>query len=187
MISPTQFKTGIVIKYNNKLYTVVSYQHVKPGKGPAYYRTKLKGLDNDSVIENTFRSDEKIETAFIDEKKLAYLYNDGEMYHFMDQESYDQLPLSSEICKDITNFMTEGVEITASIANNKIISVSLPNFVELNVTGAEPGAKGDTAKSTASKNVTLETGADITVPNFINEGDKIRIDTRTSEYAGKAK
>lgn len=187
MISPTQFKTGMVIKYDNKLYTIVSYQHVKPGKGPAYYRTKLKGLDHDAVIENTFRSDEKIETAFIDEKKLTYLYNDGDMYHFMDQESYEQLPLSKEICKDIIDFMTDGTEVTASVANNKIISVSLPNFVDLNVAKAEPGAKGDTAKSTASKNITLETGAEIMVPNFINQGDKIRIDTRTKAYAGKAK
>jgi len=187
MISPTQFKAGIVIKYNNRLYTILSYQHVKPGKGPAYYRTKLKGLDNDAVIENTFRSDEKIETAFIDEKKLTYLYSDGDMYHFMDQESYEQVPLSKDMCQNIADFMPEETEITASIANNKIISVSLPNFVNLNVAKAEPGARGDTAKSTASKNVTVETGANIMVPNFINEGDKIRIDTRTSEYAGKAK
>lgn len=187
MISPTQFKAGMVIKYDNKLYTIIRYQHVKPGKGPAYYRTKLKGLDNDVVIENTFRSDEKIETAFIDEKKLTYLYNDSDMYHFMDQESYEQIPIANNMCQSIANFIIEGAEITASVANNKIISVSLPNFVELNVTKAEPGARGDTAKSTALKNVTLETGVNMMVPNFIIEGDKIRIDTRTKQYAGKAK
>ena len=187
MISPTQFKAGMVIKYDNKLYTIVSYQHVKPGKGPAYYRTKLKGLENDAVIENTFRSDEKVEMAFIDEKKMTYLYNDSDMYHFMDQESYEQVPINAKKCEDMADFISEGTEVTASVVNNNIISVSLPNFVELKVAKAEPGAKGDTAKSTALKNVTLETGANIMVPNFINEGDKIRIDTRTKEYAGKAK
>jgi elongation factor P len=187
MISPGQFKSGMVIKLGGKLYTIVSYQHVKPGKGPAYYRTKLKGLDNESVIENTFRSDEKIETVFIDEKKLTYLYNDGHIYHFMDQETYEQVPIEANMCQDIADFLMESAEVNASLANNKIMSVNLPNFVDLKVIKAEPGAKGDTAKSTALKKVTLESGAQIMVPMFINEGDKIRIDTRTKEYSQKAK
>ncbi len=187
MISPTQFKAGIVIKVDNKLFSITSYQHVKPGKGPAYYRTKLKNLKTGVIIEKTLRSDEKIENVFVEEKKLTYLYHDHEIYYFMDQENYEQLPLNKNVCGDILDFLIENTEVTATIAESEIISLNLPNFIELRIKHTEPGAKGDTAKSTSTKTALLENGAEIQVPIFINEGDKIKIDTRIKQYAGKAK
>lgn len=187
MISPTQFKSGIVIKVDDKLYSIISYQHVKPGKGPAYYRTKLKSVESDAIIEKTFRSEQKVKKAFLEEKKLTYLYKHDNLYHFMDQTTYEQLAINKSVCEDIIDYLKDGTEVIALTVDGKMIQVSLPNFIELKVKYTEPGFKGNTAKSTSGKMAILETGAKIQVPLFINEGDEVKLDTRTKEYVSKAK
>ena len=187
MISPNQFKSGIVIKLDGELYSIINYQHVKPGKGPAYYRTKLKSIKNETTIERTFRSNDKINEVFLDEKKLTYLYNNHDIYYFMDQDTYEQLPINKKKISNIVDYLAENTEVMAILSEGEIIEIKLPTFVELSIKHTEPGAKGDTAKSTATKSATLETGTRIQVPIFINKGAKIKIDTRSKQYVGKAK
>lgn len=187
MISPTQFKAGMVIKFNNQLYSILSYQHVKPGKGPAYYRTKLKNINDSTIVEQTFRSEEKIDTAYLDEKKMTFLYEEQGILHFMDSQTYEQIAINKKQCSDIIGLLSDGTEVTAVIADGKIIDITLPNFITMRVAYAEPGARGDTVKSSSTKTAELETGARVQVPLFINKGDIIKIDTRKREYVGKAK
>ncbi|MFH1856080.1 MAG: elongation factor P [Candidatus Omnitrophota bacterium] len=184
MVNANQMKAGMIIKMDNVFYQIVSYQHVKPGKGPAYMRTKLKNMDNQAVIERTFRSEEKLELAFFEEKKLIFLYSDDQMCFFMDADSYEQIHLEKDHLKESFDLMKDGQEITATLCEGKILGVELPNFITLKVVSAEGGAKGDTVKN-VNQNVRLETGGQIPVPLFIKEGDMIKIDTRTRKYISR--
>jgi len=175
----------MTIKLDGKLYSIISYQHVKPGKGPAYYRTKLKSLKDNTISERTFRAVDKVEKVLLDEKKLIYLYNHEDMYYFMDQETFEQLPVNKSQITNVIDYLKEDTEVIAVFFEGKIIDIRLPTFIELSVKYTEPGIRGDTAKSTTTKLAYLETGAKIQVPIFINKGDKIRIDTRSKQYAGK--
>ncbi|MBL7156838.1 MAG: elongation factor P [Candidatus Omnitrophica bacterium] len=185
MITARQFKNGFVIEINKALHLVLHSQHIKPGKGNAFVRVKLKNLQNGSIAERTFRPEDSFTQAFIEEKKIQYLYKDQSGYHFMDQATYEQIAIDEEKIEDSLKFLKDGMEIAASIHKDSIISISLPAFVNLKVKYTEPGIKGDTAKG-GSKPATLETDAVIKVPLFINTGDTIKIDTRTGEYSGRA-
>ena len=185
MISTKQFKSGKVIKVAGELYYIVHFQHIKPGKGGAFVRTKLKGLKSGSIIDKTFRPDETFEEAFIDQKKLQYLYRAGGNYHFMDTKTYEQIELGKDALGDCVNYLKDNSEVTASVYNNKVIGIEPPLFVTLTVTEAEPGIKGNTAKA-ATKPATLESGLIIQVPLFVNKGDAIKVDTRTGEYVERA-
>lgn len=181
MISTNQFKNGMTIVLDNSLFEIVEFQHVKPGKGGAFVRTKLKKLDTGGVVDKTFRAGEKFELAHLDHKKLQYLYSDGSDYHFMDNETYEQLQLDKKQVGSTANFMVEGMEIDASFHKGKLLSIRPPITVELKVVESEPGIKGDTAQG-ATKPVKLETGLSVNVPLFVNQGDTLKIDTRTSQY-----
>lgn len=181
MISTNQFKNGMSIVIDDKIFEIIEFQHVKPGKGGAFVRTKLKNIDSGAVIDKTFRAGEKFKTAHLQKKPMQYLYNDGSNYYFMDNTTYEQLPLSSEMVKDAKSFITEGMNVDIVFHNNNPISIKAPTFVELKVTKAEPGMKGDTAAS-GTKPVQLETGITVQAPLFINVGDVLKIDTRSGEY-----
>ena len=178
----SQFKNGLKIELDGSPFTIVYFQHVKPGKGGAFVRTKIKNLLNGRTIDRTFRSGEKAELADIEETKMQYLYNDGESLVFMDQHTYDQIPISPEVIGDQIDYMLENMSVEVLFWNGKPINVQLPNYIEAKVTKSDPGVKGDTS-SGASKPATLECGATINVPLFIKEGDVLRVDTRTGEYA----
>jgi len=182
MASTADFKNGLCIEFNNDLYTIVEFQHVKPGKGAAFVRTKLKNLKNGRVIENTFNSGVKITTARIERRPHQFLFKDDLGYHFMDSETFEQLSLMEETIEGY-QFLKEGqpVDIMYHAETETPLSVELPPFVELKVVYTEPGLKGDTATN-ASKPAKLETGAEIQVPLFINQDEVIRVDTRTSGY-----
>lgn len=185
MINANQMKAGTVIKVENELFLVVSYQHVKPGKGPAYMRTKLKHLTDESVVERTFRSEEKLELVFLEHKKLVFLYSDEHLCFFMDADSYEQVSMEKEKVKDCIELMKDGQEITATLCEEQVISVELPSFISLKVVSTEGGVRGDTVRA-VNKNAILETGAQVAVPLFIEAGDIIKVDTRTSKYIGRA-
>lgn len=188
MASTTDFRNGLCIEYNNDLYTIVQFQHVKPGKGPAFVRTKLKSLTSGKVIENTFNAGVKISVARIERRPYQFLYKDDLGYHFMHLETYEQISLEPSMI-DGKEFLKEGqeVEIVYHADAETALSCDLPPFVVMEVTYAEPGVKGDTSSSTATKPATLETGMIINVPIFINEGEKIKVDTRTKEYVERVK
>lgn len=181
MIAAGEFRNGITFEFEGNVYQVVEFQHVKPGKGAAFVRTKLKDVINGATVEKTFRPTDKMPKAHIERKDMQYLYNDGELYYFMDQETFDQLPLNQSQLGDALKFVKENDLVRILSYKNNVFGVEPPNFVELEVTETEPGIKGDTATG-ATKSATLETGATIMVPLFVNQGDKIRIDTRTGEY-----
>ncbi len=181
MIAANSLKNGNVIKVDDEFFTVVGLQHVKPGKGPAYMKVKLKNLIKGTVIEKTFRSTEKVEDVYIERKPMQYLYNNGDEYVFMDQENYEQISLSADYIGDSANLLKEGEILEVQFFQDKPISVIMPTFVELKVTHTDPGVKGDTV-SGAMKPATLETGITINVPLFINEGDVIKVDTRENTY-----
>jgi len=185
MYSTPDFRKGLRIELGNEPYVIVDFQHVKPGKGGAFVRTKLKNLLNGRVVDKTFRSGEKVGKPDMEEKEMQFLYKDDE-YHFMDNSSYEQIALSGEVIGDSRNFLQENTNVTILFYQNRPINLELPIFVELEVVEAEPGVKGDTA-SGASKPVTVETGAKIQVPLFIEEGDRLKIDTRTGEYIERVK
>lgn len=188
MATTSDFRNGLCIEHNGKLYTIVQFQHVKPGKGAAFVRTKLKNLDNGKVIENTFNAGVKINTVRIERRPHQFLYKDDTGYHFMHQETFEQIMLPEELVEGY-DLMKEGqnVEIVVHAENESVLSCELPPFVELEVTYTEPGLKGDTASSSALKPATLETGVSINVPLFISIGEKIKIDTRTREYSERVK
>ncbi|AEE95963.1 MAG: elongation factor [Clostridiales bacterium] len=181
MITAGDFRKGMTVEIDGQVYTVVDFLHVKPGKGAAFVRTKIKNVITGAVLERTFNPTEKFEQAHIERKEMQYLYNDGELYYFMDVETYEQLPLNKDKVEDALKFIKENMTVTIKFYKGEAFSVEPPNFVELEVVQTDPGFKGDTATG-GSKPATLETGAVIQVPLFVNTGDKIRIDTRTGEY-----
>jgi len=181
MISTNQFKNGKAIKLEGTLFLIVSFQHIKPGKGGAFVRVRLKNLKLGTTLDKTFRSGEKFDEAFIDEEKLQYLYRSGKTYHLMNTKTYEQVELDDDILGDCIQYVKENDEVTVSVHDGKIIAVRPPLFVELEVTQTEPGIKGDTAKG-GTKPATLETGLSTQVPLFVNQGDIIKVDTRTGGY-----
>jgi len=181
MISTSDFRTGLTILLDGDVYAVVDFQHVKPGKGAAFVRTKLKNLKSGGVTERTFRAGEKVERAVMDRREMQYLYNAGDDYLFMDNETYEQLTVSKEQLGNDVKYLKENMNIGIMLYQNEIFGIELPYSVELTVAHTEPGIKGDTA-SGGSKPATLTTGLVVQVPFFINIGDELRIDTRTGEY-----
>ena len=185
MISAGEFRNGVTFELDGNVFQVVEFQHVKPGKGAAFVRTKLKNVITGGVVEKTFRPTEKMPKAHIDRKTMQYLYEDGGLYYFMDLETYEQIPLSADQVGDSLKFVKENEEVLLLFYKGSVFGIEPPNFVELEITDTEPGFKGDPATG-ASKPATLETGAIVNVPLFVGPGEKIRIDTRTGEYMERA-
>ena len=185
MISASDFRNGVTFDMDGKVMQIVEFQHVKPGKGAAFVRVKMKNVMTGAVTETTFNPTAKYPTAYIERKKLEYSYNDGGIYYFMDMETYDMTAVNESELSDGFKFVKENEECTILSYNGNVFSVEPPNFVTLEITKTDPGFKGDTATNTL-KPATLETGAEIRVPLFINEGDMIRVDTRTGEYLERA-
>ena len=184
-VDTSRFRNGLKIILEGQPCSIVYFQHVKPGKGGAFVRTRVKNLLNGRILEKTFRSGERVEEADIEERRMQYLYRDGESLIFMDQESYDQIPMDGVVLGDALRFLKEDTSVEAMFWNGKPVSVELPPFVELAVAKTDPGVKGDTA-SGATKPATLETGAAVQVPLFIQEGEVLRIDTRSAAYVERA-
>ena len=185
MISAGEFRNGITFEFEGNVYQVVEFQHVKPGKGAAFVRTKMKNVITGAVVERSFNPTEKVEKAHIERKDMEYIYEDGGLYYFMDQDTFEQIPLTFDQVEDAIRFMKEETMATVRFFKGKAFSVEAPNFVVLEVTDTEPGFKGDTTSNT-TKPATLETGYQISVPLFINIGDKIRVDTRDGSYMSRA-
>jgi len=181
MISAGEFRNGVTFELDGNVFQIVEFQHVKPGKGAAFVRTKLKNVITGGVVEKTFRPTEKMPKAHIERKDYEYLYSDGDLFYFMDQESYEQMPLNSEQLGDSLKFVKENMVVKVLSYKGNVFGVEPPTFVELEVTDTEPGFKGDTSTG-ATKPATLETGATIMVPLFVDQNDVIRVDTRTGEY-----
>jgi len=184
-LSINEIKSGVTILVDGEVYVVIETQHVKPGKGAAFVRAKLRNLKNSNIQEKTFRGDEKIEEAFVEEKKLQYLYASGKMYHFMDQENFEEIAISEDNIGDKKKFLKDNLEVSGYFYKNETLNINLPNFIEFKIIHTEPGIKGDTAKS-GTKPAQIETGATVQVPLFINSGDAIKVDTRTGEYIERA-
>ena len=182
MASTSDIRKGLCIRYNNDIYKIIEFLHVKPGKGPAFVRTKLKSITTGKVLDNTFSAGHKIEDIRVETHKFQFLYNDGEFYHFMNQEDYTQIRLVESVL-DAPGLMKEGevVSIQINTEDNMTLSVEMPAYVVLEIAHTEPGVKGNTATN-ATKPATVETGAEVNVPLFINEGDKVKIDTETGNY-----
>ena len=186
MITAGDFRNGVTFEMDGKVMQVVEFQHVKPGKGAAFVRTKMKNVITGAVTETSFNPTAKFEQAFVDRKEMEYSYNDGDLYYFMDMETYDMLPVNKSVLGDNFKFVKENMSCKIMSYKGSVFGVEPPNFVDLEVTETEPGIKGDTATN-VTKPATLETGAEIKVPLFINAGDRIRIDTRTGEYLERCK
>jgi elongation factor P len=186
MYETSDIRKGLKIQLDGEPYAVVEFQFVKPGKGTAFTRTKIKNLKTGAVLERTFRTGEKLEPANIEEREMQFLYHEGEEYHFMDNTSYEQIFISGDDLGETAKFMPDNINVTVLFYNDRPIDVTLPNFVELQVIHTEPGVKGDTA-SGATKPATLSTGAVINVPLFIEENEWLKIDTRTGEYIERVK
>ena len=186
MITAGDFRNGVTFEMDGKVMQVVEFQHVKPGKGAASVRTKMKNVITGAVTETSFNPTAKFEQAFVDRKEMEYSYNDGDLYYFMDMETYDMLPVNKSVLGDNFKFVKENMSCKIMSYRGSVFGVEPPNFVDLEVTETEPGIKGDTATN-VTKPATLETGAEIKVPLFINAGDRIRIDTRTGEYMERCK
>ncbi len=184
MVSAGDFRNGVTIELEGNVYQIIEFQHVKPGKGAAFVRTKLKNVINGGVVEKTFRPTEKCPQARIDRKDMQYLYADGDLYNFMDTETYDQIALNSDTVGDSLKFVKENEMVKVLSYNGSVFSIEPPLFVELAITDTEPGFKGDTATG-ATKPATVETGAQVAVPLFVELGDVIKIDTRTGEYLSR--
>ena len=184
MISAGDFRNGVTIEFEGNIYQIIEFQHVKPGKGAAFVRTKLKNIKSGGVVEKTFRTNEKCTTDRIERRDMQYLYNDGDLYTFMDMETYDQISLNQDAIGDALKFVKENEVCKICSHNGSVFAVEPPLFVELAITETEPGFKGDTATG-ANKPATVETGAQVYVPLFVNEGDVIKIDTRTGEYLSR--
>ncbi len=184
MISAGDFRNGITIEIDSNIFQIIEFQHVKPGKGAAFVRTKLKNIISGGVVEKTFRPTEKFPQARIDRKDMQYLYSDGDLYNFMDVETYDQIGLNADAIGDALKFVKENEMVKMCSHNGKVFAVEPPLFVELAITETEPGFKGDTATG-ATKPAIVETGAQVLVPLFVEIGDVIKIDTRTGEYLSR--
>ena len=185
-ITAGDFRNGVTFEMDGKVMQVVEFQHVKPGKGAAFVRTKMRNVVTGAVTETSFNPTAKFEEAFVDRKDMEYSYNDGDLYYFMDPESYELVPINKDVLGDNFKFVKENMTCKIMSYKGSVFGVEPPNFVELEVTESDPGVKGDTATN-VTKPATLETGAEIKVPLFINPGDKIRIDTRTGEYLERCK
>lgn len=181
MVSAGDFRNGITLEIDNAVYQVIEFQHVKPGKGAAFVRTKLKDIKNGGVVEKTFRPTEKYPQAHIERTDMQYLYNDGDFYNFMNVETFDQVAMTQDQVGDALKFVKENEMVKMLSHQGQVFSIEPPLFVELEITDTEPGFKGDTAQG-ATKPAVVETGATVYVPLFVNQGDKIQIDTRTGEY-----
>ena len=184
MISAGDFRNGITIELEGNIYQIIEFQHVKPGKGAAFVRTKLKNIKSGGVVEKTFRPTEKFENAHIERKEMQYLYNEGDLYYFMDNDTYEQIALGSELIGDALKFVKENEMCKVCSHNGNVFSIEPPLFVELQVTDTEPGFKGNTATG-ATKPAIVETGAQVNVPLFVENGEVIKIDTRTGEYLSR--
>ncbi len=185
MVTAGDFRNGVTFEMDGKVYQIIEFQHVKPGKGAAFVRTKIRNVIEGSVVERTFNPTEKFPTAFVERKDMEYSYADGDLYYFMDSETYELIPVSKNELGDNFKFVKENMVCKVLSYKGKVFGVEPPTFVELAVTQTDPGFAGNTATN-ATKPATLETGCEIRVPLFINEGDMIRIDTRTGEYMERA-
>lgn len=186
MISAGEFRNGVTFDMEGQVFQIIEFQHVKPGKGAAFVRTKIRNVITGAVVEKTFSPTDKFPPAYVERKDMEYLYNDGELYYFMDVETYEQQPLNADKLTDSFKFVKENMTVKILSYKGAVFGVEPPTFVELEVTATDPGFKGDTATN-VTKPATLETGAEIKVPLFIDIGDKIKIDTRTGEYLERAK
>jgi len=186
MISAGEFRNGVTFDMDGKVMQVIEFQHVKPGKGAAFVRVKMKNVITGGVTETSFNPSAKYPTAYVERKKMEYSYNDGELYYFMDPETYELVPIEASVLDDSFAFVKENDTCTIMSYKGSVFGVEAPNFADLVVTATEPGFAGNTATNTL-KPATLETGAQVKVPLFINEGDKIQVDTRTGEYLGRSK
>jgi elongation factor P len=186
MATTNDLKNGMVLNIDGQLWAVVEFQHVKPGKGPAFVRTKLKNVESNKTVDKTFNAGTKVETATVDRRSMQYLYNDGTSYVFMDVQSYEQLEISPEIVGNAANFLLENQEVVVATNDGRVLFIEMPASVELEITFTEPGLAGDSATG-RTKPATLETGHEIQVPLFINQGEKVKVDTRDSSYMGRVK
>ena len=185
MVTAGDFKNGITLEYDGNICQIIEFQHVKPGKGAAFVRTKLRNIISGGIVETSFRPTEKFPLARIDRKDMQYLYSDGDLFHFMDQETFEQIALNEDSVGDALKFVKENDICKVCSHNGSVFAIEPPLFVELEITETEPGFKGDTATG-ATKPATVETGAIVYVPLFIEMGEKIKIDTRTGEYLSRA-
>jgi len=185
-VTTADFRNGLVLKMDNKLLAITYFQHVKPGKGGAFVRTKLKNVETGQVIERTFRGGEKCEAVQLDEQQMQFLYRDGDHFYFMNTETYEQEPLDLSAVEDVLDYLVENMDVSILRYEGRPIQVSVPNFVELKVVKSDPGVKGDTT-SGATKPATLETGYTLQVPLFVEEGDILKIDTRDGSYLERIK
>ncbi len=185
MVSAGDFRNGVTFEMEGNVYQIIEFQHVKPGKGAAFVRTKIKDVIGGAVVERTFNPTDKFPTAFIERKEMEYSYSDGDLYYFMDPETYELIPINESDLSDNFKFVKENMVCRILSYKGKVFGVEPPNFVTLEVTKTDPGFKGDTATNTL-KPATLETGVEIKVPLFINEGEMIQVDTRTGEYMSRA-
>lgn len=185
MVSAGDFRNGVTFEMDGNVLQIIEFQHVKPGKGAAFVRAKVRNVITGSVVERTFNPSDKFPTAFVERKDMEYSYNDGDLYYFMDPESYELVPIGKDELSDNFKFVKENMVCKILSYKGNVFGVEPPNFVELQVTKTDPGFKGDTATNT-TKPATLETGAEVKVPLFIDEGEMIQIDTRTGEYMGRA-
>ncbi|MBN1165432.1 MAG: elongation factor P [Candidatus Krumholzibacteriota bacterium] len=186
MADTSNFRNGLIMKINNQLYSIMEFQHVKPGKGGAFVRTKLKKIPEGSVIDKTFRAGEKVEEVRVERRKYQYLYSADDLYYVMDMESYEQIPIARSLFEDALPYLKESMEISVLMDDTTPIAVELPTFVELAVAKTEPGVRGDTAQG-GTKPAQLETGATVMVPLFIEEGEVLKVDTRTGRYIERVK
>ena len=184
MISAGELRNGVTMEYEGEIYSVLEFQHVKPGKGAAFVRTRLKNIKTGAVVEKTFRPTEKMSKAHIDRMDMQYLYNDGELYHFMNNETFDQIALNADDVGDSLKFVKENENVKLLAHDGNVFGIEPPLFVELEITDTEPGFAGNTAQG-ATKPAIVETGASVQVPLFINQGEIIKIDTRTGEYLSR--
>ena len=185
MISAGDFRNGVTFEMDGNVVQIIEFQHVKPGKGAAFVRTKIRNVISGAVTEKTFNPTDKYPTAFVERKDMQYLYRDDDLYYFMDNETYENIPISASTLGDNFKFVKENMDVKVLSYKGNVFGVEPPFFIELEVTQTDPGFKGDTATN-ATKPATLETGAEIRVPLFINEGDHIKVDTRTGEYMERA-
>ena len=185
MISAGDFRNGVTFEMDGQVVSIIEFQHVKPGKGAAFVRTKIRNVITGSVVEKTFNPNDKYPTAFIERKDMEYSYNDGDLYYFMDTETWEQVPINASILGDNFKFVKENMSCKVLSYKGNVFGVEPPNFVELQITQTDPGFAGNTATN-ATKPATVETGAEIKVPLFIEEGEMVQIDTRTGEYLGRA-
>ena len=181
MISTNQFRNGAAIKVDGKRFTIIYFQHVKPGKGGAFVRTRLRNLDTGAVIEKTFRAGEKVESVRAESRQMQFLYRDGDLFYFMDSQTYEQIAIPVEVLGEVADYIVPNGEVKVLSADGEVVSVEPPAHVDLEVTQTDPGLKGDTATG-GSKPATLETGLVVQVPLFVNVGEKVRVDTRTRDY-----